>query len=288
MKYKVIRSSAELYFELNRLKFSLHESDQNDLKGKVYLSKTEKRENYTFIVIEQPDYDKIKGEFSLKEVFFIVNSTFLLIYDPSHSRYVDQFFSEVEQSQFKKASTSELMLGMLDFFSQQMYRAVAKFNYEVGDVASHVMNEKDDRDLIGNVQRIQRNLIIFQSILEPIMDLNRSLAHDGLFLKSEKSRDMLDTYSEKIFKVIKSVKNFERQMGVLVQSNEAQRARKTNKNLGILTTLNSLLLLPPIVVDIWLLVTDHSLQAKDYMFMGSGFAVLVFGILVYLKRSKII
>lgn len=288
MKYKVIRSSAELAFELNRVHLTLHEADLADMKGKVYLSKTEKRDKYTFIVIEQPDYDKTRKEFTLKEVFFVLNNNLLLIYDPHHSRYVDQFFAEVEQTQYKKANNADLMLGMLNFFSQQMYKAVAKFNTEVGEISRYVLDENDDRDLIGNVQRIQRNLIIFQSVLEPVMDLNRSLSHDSLFTQSEKSRDLLVSYSEKIFKVIKSVNNFEKQMVVLQESNESQIARKTNKNLGILTALNSLLLLPPIVVDIWLISTDHVLRVSDYIFLGTTLTVLTITVFVYLKGSKII
>jgi Mg2+ and Co2+ transporter CorA len=288
MKYKVIRNLPDLVFELGRVKLSLHEIDMRDMRGRVYISKLEKRDKYTFVVLEQPDYDKQKKQFNLKEVFFLLLPKVLLVYDPQHSRYIDQFFAEVEQNQFRTATPAGLLLGMLDFFSTQMYRAIPKFSNEVTEVQDKVLDESDDTDLIGNVHRIKRNLITFNSVLEPVLDLNKTMLLHKEFTASQATSDTLEEYSERIEKIIKSIRNFEKQMDVLSDSNESQMVRKTNRNIGILTTLNALLLLPTIVIEVWRLLTDHQLLWSDWLGLGVGFAVLSIGIVVYLMRAKII
>jgi magnesium transporter len=288
MKYKVIRSLTDLIFELEQQKLAVHDVDMRDMKGRVYISKLEQRRKYTFVVLEQPDFDKQKQQFWVKEVYFIILPKLLLIYDPAHSRYVDQFFSEVEQGQFKQVSPASLMIEMLDFFSIQMYRSIPKFNHEVSVIQELILDESNNNDLIGKVHRIKRNLITFNSILEPILDLNRAMLLHKEFSSTEESSEMLQEYSDRIQKVIKSIHNFERQMDLLSQSNESQIARKTNKNLGLLTTINAVLLLPPIVFDTLILFKGYSIAPTEWIIAFVSLIILIIATIFFLKKQKII
>lgn len=288
MPYTLVRSASDLRFVLEKAEFSLHQTDEKDLFSKVYVSKLEKRKDYAFLVLEQPDYDKERRQFSVKEVAFIVSKKQLLIYDPEHSRYIDQFFSEVRKEEYAGLTPSALCIAMLDFFSLQMYRAIPKFSREVAELEVTVLNESDERDMVHNIQNIKRNLIIFESVLDPISDVNTRLLTVKQFSQTEKAQDVLVEYTERISKVLKSVKNFERLMNVLSASNEAQEARKTNKGLGVLTLLNALLLLPPIAFYIW-----ETYHVRGAGWLDSSLFVLYLGLLsvavvLYLKRQKII
>lgn len=288
MKYKVIRNLPDLVFELERLDLTMHDVDMKDMKGRVYLSKLEKREKYTFLALEQPDYDKVLKHFTVKEVYFILIPKLLLIYDPHQSRYVEQFFIETDNKITPATTPAKLMLYMLDFFSTQMYRAIPKFSREVATVQEKVLDESDDTDLIGNIHKIKRNLITFNSILEPILDLNKSLINHEELHVDEKSKDVLKEFSDRVGKIIKSIRNFEKQMDVLSSSNEAQIARKTNSNLGILTALNAILLLPPIVIDFWRVISGHEATVTDWITIVTGIALLIVLVIVYLRTAKIL
>ena len=284
----MIKSLTDLIFELEQQNVIVHDVDMRDMKGRAYISKLEQRTKYSFVVLEQPDYDKQKQQFLVKEVYFLVLYNILLIYDPHQSRYIDQFFSEVDQDQFKHITPASLLVEMLDFFSVQMYRSIPKFNQEVTFIQEFILDETNDNDLIGKVHRIKRNLITFNSILEPILDLNKAMLLHKEFSNTEESSDMLEEYSDRIQKVIKSIRNFERQMDLLSQSNESQIARKTNKNLGLLTTVNAVLLLPPIVFDTFLLFKGYSISTAELILTLISLIILIVITIFFLKKQKII
>ena len=77
-------------------------------------------------------------------------------------------------------------------------------------------------------------------------------------------------------------------MQVLTESNEAQSARRTNRNIGIMTSMNAVLLLPQIVLEVWNFVVYKSATPIDYMWLLIALFVSCSLIILYLKRLNII
>jgi magnesium transporter len=288
MKPTIVRTYADLISHVQKHKIVLHPIDQLDMQRGVYVSKMEDRPKYHFVCLEQLDFDKLHKNFRVKEVYTILTKTHVLIYDPDESRLVTQFFDEVDQKPLKDLEPLDYFVAMLDFYSEQMYRVIPKFSTEVEGLQTSVLNEKDQTDLISQLHRIKHNLIVYSGAVSPILDMVLSLLKDRHFKSTKKNVETIEHIRSRIVKVQLTLDNLKDQMRVLTDSNEAQIARRTSKNIGILTILNSVLLLPTIVTSIWQMFRAYNAGTIDLIWITAGFVVLVLITLVILKKSRII
>ena len=224
--------------------------DVEDVFTDTQLSKIEQKEDYLYICLQLPEYDRSERKFLIKEVHSFVSPKYFLLIDKNNSKHAKQFVNLKDNFLSEdQASSFRLFYEMLDFFILKSYKVIYKFISKINAVEEDIFNFNTKQDLLKEILIIKRNLINFESTIEPIAELIKNLQTINTHFVTTNGIEFLDDSLDKIKKILNSTSNFKEQMNLLTETNESLIARNTNETIKALTSVNIIVLIPTIITS---------------------------------------
>jgi Mg2+ and Co2+ transporter CorA len=186
-----------------------------------------------------------------KELHIFLNRHYLLLinkHDLKHARV----FHETKDSTLPKQELQHpfnLFYELLDYCVTHEYRVLRKFKEEIESLMVDIFNLDSRRDQVLVIQEIKRNLANFTSLMEPLGDVLSDLETRYHSFIDDRGIEKLDDSLDKIKKMLNNLQNFQEQMNILSETNEAIMVRSTDKSIRTLTLLNIVLLVPTIITS---------------------------------------
>ncbi len=231
--------------------FQVSKLDIEDVFTSFQLSKIELRKEYIYVALQFPEFDRSSRTFVGKELhLFVSHDNFLLInkHDLKHA----QVFQETKNQILTKSEINNsfsIFYELLDFCLTQEYRVLHKFRSEIEVVMEDIFNTNTDQDQILIIQEIKRNLVNFHNLMEPLADVVVDLQTKYHSSIDEYGIEKLDDSLDKIKKILNNLQNFQEQISIVSETNEAITARSTDRSIRTLTLVNIVLLVPTIITS---------------------------------------
>ena len=224
--------------------------DIEDVFTDTQLSKIEQKPNYLYICLQLPEFDKSQRRFLVKEVHSFLSTEYFLLIDKNNSKHTKQFVNLKDRFLAEDQSSSfRLFYEMLDFLVLKSYKVIYKFMSEIRTVEDNIFSFNQKQDLLKEILVIKRNLINFESTIEPIAELLQNLQTIKTDFVTSNGVEFLDDSLDKIKKILNNTSNFKEQMALLTETNESLIARNTNQTIKALTSVNIIVLIPTIIAS---------------------------------------
>ena len=224
--------------------------DIEDVFTDTQLSKIESKKAYLYMCLQFPEYDRSIRQFIVKEAHVFVGPKFLLLIDKYNSKNIHQFNNIKDNIITDKNITSfKLFYEILDFIITKATRAIYKFKQEISVIENDIFDFKSHRDLLKEILIIRRNLINYESIVQPIALLINEIETKKNVFVDHIALELLDDTLDKIKKILNNLQNFKGHMALMTETNEALIARDTNEIIKALTSVNIIVLVPTIIAS---------------------------------------
>ncbi len=149
----------------------------------------------------------------------------------------------------KEVSSFKFFYEILDFIITKATRAIYKFKQEILIIENDIFDFKTRQDLLKEILIIKRNLINFESIIQPIALLINEIETKKNIYVNPTEVELLDDSLDKIKKILNNLQNFKGQMELITETNEVLIARNTNEIIKALTSVNIIVLVPTIIAS---------------------------------------
>jgi magnesium transporter len=231
-------------------KYKIQKFDLEDIFTDTQLSKLEHRGDYFFIAMQFPEYDKNSSGFETKELACLLSKDYLIVIDKNEYKDLKSFLTFAKNLVPPDSDSSDVFFELLDFLVTKHIKAVHKFKREVADLEEDLFDfEEHQTDLIKQILVLKRNLINFESLMEPLrdmlLDFQTRYSHGGGHEANEKIDDTLD----KLKKILNNLRNLQERMRLVSEANETILARSTNSIIKALTGVNVIVLVPTIITS---------------------------------------
>jgi magnesium transporter len=239
-----LRQKLEADFGIDRL-------DIEDVFTSSQLSKIELRKEYIYVALQFPEFDRVTRTFLGKELHIFLNQRHLFLinkHDLKHAR----IFHETKEALLPKQELRHpfnLFYELLDYCVTHEYRVLRKFREEIEEITADIFDQSTRRDQILIIQEIKRNLINFTSLMEPLGEVLTDLQTRYHSFIDDRGIEKLDDSLDKIKKMLNNLQNFQEQINIVSETNEAIMVRSTDRSVRILTLINIVLLVPTIITS---------------------------------------
>jgi magnesium transporter len=228
-------------------KYKIDELDVEDVFTNTQLSKIEYHRGYLYVSLQFPAYNKQRQEFVIKEVHSFVTDEFFITINKNNYNHLNEFSQYYLEISQDYESTFNLFYEMMDIFITAQFRAIIKFKKEIKQLEDEIFDFETVDDAIKQILVLKRNLVVFQSIIEPLMETLINLQTRFIKITDQKDIERLDDSLDKLKKIVNNIKTFRDQMQLLRETNEAVVNRSTNEIIKVLTAM-SLIVIPPMFV----------------------------------------
>jgi magnesium transporter len=216
--------------------------DIEDLFTNTQLSKIEFH-HYFYIALQLPEYDFEQRMVTMKEIHSFVHEDVLIIVDKHRFKYVENF-QEKWQPMYSELTPFEVFFEMMDFFITKSYQTLSHFRSDMADVERDLFDFEEMEDLLRENLIIKRNIINFLSIISPLRPLIEEMQGKYAHVVGARGVELLDDSLDKVKKMINTSHNLEKQMNLLIDTNETLISRSTNETIKFLTSFNIIMLVP--------------------------------------------
>jgi magnesium transporter len=269
--------------------YRIHESDIEDIFTDAQLSKMEVRSDYVYVAIQFPEFDKSSQKFLIKELHCFVSNNWLLVVDKHKYKHFQQFMNFEQQIlEGEEDMSSFLMFAeLLDFCMIKTYKAIARFKTEIAEIESDLFEFANDLDVLKDILIIKKNLVNFESVIEPLRDLIIELQTKYKKLKPI-DLERLDNSLDTIKKTLNNLENFKEQMSLLSETNESLISRSTNNTVRTLTAVSLIGLVPTFWVGFFGMNVHFGFGEGNFVPLILVTALIAFscGGLYYLFKKK--
>lgn len=231
----------ELRSELTK-SYHISELDIEDVFTNTQLSKIEFH-RYFYVALQLPEYDFEHRTVSIKEIHSFIHEDSLLIIDKHHYRYAESFYDKWK-TDYKELTSFEVFFEMMDFFVTKTYQTLTHYRSDISDVERDLFDFEDTEDLLKENLIIKRNIINYLSIIAPLQALIEEMQVKHAKTIGPKGVELLDDSLDKVKKIINTSHNLEKQMNLLIDTNESLISRSTNETIKLLTSFNIIMLVP--------------------------------------------
>lgn len=269
--------------------FGINELDVEDIFSDTQLSKLELRRNYFYVALQIPEFDKAKQSFLIKDLHCFVSNDWVVIIDKQNYKHFQQFVNFQDQLlEDEEVMTSNMFFAeIIDFCMTKTYKAIMKFKNNILQLESDVFKFADDIDNLKEILILKKNLVNFESVIEPLQETLLELTQKVKLKVSSSESDRLENSLDTANKMLNNILNFKAQMNLLTQTNESLTRRNSNignKNLRITTLYGFASVL---IVQILIFFKPVSQEATSYqMFFGSFIVLIIIGVTIWITTQK--
>ncbi len=228
-------------------KYKIDELDVEDVFTNTQLSKVEHHRGYMYVALQFPSYNQDRKEFIIKEVHSFVTDDFFITINKNGYDHLDEFAEYYKEISEVYDSSFNLFYEMMDIFITAQFRAIIKFKREIKQLEEEIFDFETVDDAVKQILILKRNLVVFQSIIEPLMEVIVILQSKYFKVVDQRDVERLDDSLDKLKKIVNNLKTFRDQMQLLRETNEAVVNRSTNEIIKVLTAM-SLIVIPPMFV----------------------------------------
>lgn len=231
--------------------FQIDKLDIEDVFTSSQLSKIELHPDYIYVALQFPEFDRDSRTFLSKELHIFLNRQYLFLIN-KHGLKHAQFFHESKDALLPKQELRHpfnLFYELLDYCVTHEYRVLRKFREEIADVSADIFDQSTKRDQILLIQEIKRNLVNFTSLMEPLLEVITDLQTRYHSFIDDRGIEKLDDSLDKIKKMLNNLQNFQDQINIVSETNEALMVRSTDRSVRTLTLINIVLLVPTIITS---------------------------------------
>jgi magnesium transporter len=219
--------------------------DVEDIFTDTNLSKVEIKKDYTYLALQLPEYDRSTSFFQKKQIQLIYGQDYIIVIDENNYKNLQIFETQRKSGHIPYANSSELALEMFDFLITRLIRVINKIRDEIADTEKSIFNFESSRDLILDIQILKKNIINFQSLMNPLQD---ALLELKKYSKIEQETLKIEDTMDKISKMLNNLSNFKEQSILLTETNEVLIARSTNEIVKVMAFVNILFVIPTVIV----------------------------------------
>lgn len=224
--------------------YKIDDLDVEDVFTDTQLSKIEHRGNYLYVSLQFPQFNKQERQFEVKEVHCFVGHNFFIAINKNNFKDLNQFISYQDELAANYKTTFGLFYEMVDIFVTSLFRAIGKFKTEISTLEKNIFNFALKDDLVTEILILKRNIINFESCVNPLLEAVYELETKYKALIGDEGAERLDDTLDKLKKLQNNVLNFREQMTLLSESNDAQISRSTNQILKALTSISLIAVAP--------------------------------------------
>jgi Mg2+ and Co2+ transporter CorA len=210
--------------------FEINELDVEDIFSDTQLSKLEIRRNYFYIALQIPEFDKARQKFLIKDLHCFVSNDWVVIIDKQNYKHFQQFVNFQDQllEDEEIISSNMFFAEILDFCMTKTYKAIMKFKTNISQLESDVFEFADDIDNLKEILILKKNLVNFESVIEPLQETIQDLTQKVKPQVSQSECDRLENSLDTANKILNNILNFKAQMILLTQTNESLTRRNSN------------------------------------------------------------
>ena len=287
-----IASPTEDDIEYLRKHYKLHPLICEELTGPSQRSKTERYNDYLFLVIHFPSWDPQKKISSPWELDVILGKDVLVtVYYHQKSEMHQELLEKIYNTNFEKTyltNTVKLLHFIIEDFINFTLREIVHIQTKIDTVEEQIFQGKHEQ-AIPNLSFIKRDILNFKRISSYLRANLESLSRRGPILFGKESQIYFDDLADDSLKVNNLITNFKDIIESLENTNDSLMNHKTNALTKVYTIISFITWPSLLIISLYQMNVNNMPLANNangfWEILIVSFVPSVF-IYFYVKRRK--
>ncbi|MDD4351604.1 MAG: magnesium transporter CorA family protein [Candidatus Gracilibacteria bacterium] len=225
-----------------RRKFKFHELDLEDCLSDTERPKLDVYDKYLFLVLFVPMYNKEDKRIISRGVRIFVGKDYLVTLHSGALKPLDKLFTEAKRKNEKEYYFSKgpgfLLYEIITQLYQYCFPILDKVGANLNEIEKDLFVEEENtelRDMLRDIARINRNIIVFRRIMLPQRSVIMRLEHSQLEFLPQDWTVYFGDISDQIEKIWDILISYKELIESLKDTNETLISHRINNVMKILT-----------------------------------------------------
>jgi magnesium transporter len=249
-------------------KYKFHHLDIEDCFSEIQRPKIDEYDNYLFIVLHLPTEAGRGRRIVQGEINVFIGQDFFITVSKGNKA-----LREIFENCKKKKSVKEELMGngtgyllykMLDDLFSDCFPMMDRISKDMNDMEKSAFDIKNQKDMLGDILVLKKDLINFRRIIVPQRALIAQLEHKNKKFLPGKLEVYFDDVVDKIEKIWNNLENLKELVESLQDTNESLISHNINNVMKVLTIFSVIMLPLTFVTGL------YGMNLGDLPFAGSA------------------
>lgn len=281
----------ELLQELKE-KYSFHDLDIEDCLSENQRSKIDEYPKYLFMILHVPVMEK-RQRLAVEEVEVFIGNDIVITVHWGPLKSLDTLFEKTSDTVMLKEKYMEkgsgyLLYEIVDTLFTDMFPILDNIEGALSNLERDVFTLSEQRDMLREILRTKKNIIVFRRIIGPQRTVIAQLEHKNKKFLTTNLDIYFDDVVDKIEKIWSSLENVKELVESLQDTNESIISHTTNNVIRILTTFSVIMLPLTFITGLYgMNVSLPGATKNEVFFILTGVMIfIVISMLVFFKHKK--
>jgi magnesium transporter len=273
--------------------YNFHHLDLEDVQGESQSPKIDTYKNYLFVVLQFPQWKAEIQSVIPHGLDIFIGENYLITIQHSKSKEMKNFFyrcmkNKSVKNDWMSQNSGYLLHKLLESLFKNSQPILNNIGKQLDSVERDIFGGEQDTSVVKKLAVNRRNILNFRRIIDPQRYLIANLSHTRKpFLNEETSLyfDNINDYLSKLWSIVDTYRETVNGLHVTTESLINQR---TNKVIGILTTISVALLPFTVLSSIYgmnIVGLPYAQNPIAIWLMFLGLAALVFITIMVLRKK---
>lgn len=276
-------------------KFNLHRLHLEDILNVGQRPKINTLGEQIFIILNLASFEKT--QVSVSQLCVFLGDQFVVSFSPEGLNPFDKIYERLRKSlgKIRNRGADYLFYALIDTVIDHGFPLLEEYSEQIEDIEEQLIDQPD-ADLLQQIHRIRRELLLLHRRLWPHNEIIRELLHIGgdNSINSETQVYLRDCYDHSIF-ILDLLETYREMVASMLDVYLSSVSRRLNEVMRVLTVIATLFIPPTFVVGVYGMNFDRNASVFNmpelgwgygYLFVWGVILFLVCGMLVYFRRKK--
>ena len=251
-----------LIAEIGRI-FDIHPLVQEDILNPRQRIKIEFYDDYIFIVLKMITHSDESDSFDKENVSLILGKQFLISFQEKPGDAFDGIRERIrgEGSRARASGCDYLAYRIIDSIVDHYYVILEKYGEKIEELETE-LNENSNLELVNDIQRIKRELLLFMRAVLPLGEVLTSMAKEEALLITKETRLYLQDVKDHFMQVRDTAGSFRALVADILDSHLSIMSHKMNEVMKVLTIFAAIFIPLTFIAGIFGMNFEHMPELK--------------------------
>lgn len=218
--------------------FNIHPLVLEDILNTRQRPKMEAYEDYIFVVLKMLQFDRNGAAIEAEQVSIILGPQFVISFQEKEGDVFNPIRERIKnkESRLRKNGPDYLVYRLLDTIVDHYFVILERLGERIEDLEEELM-EKPERETLGNIQGLKRELIFLRKSVWPLREVVSGLAREETSLIKDHTEIFLRDVYDHTIQVIDTVENFRDMVAGMLDIYLSSLSNKMNEVMKVLTII---------------------------------------------------